>query len=39
MNYLYFVNNNDYDYITTKAKFYGILSQILNKKSYFRINL
>ena len=39
MNYLYFVNNNDYDYITTKAKFYGILCQILNKKSYFRINL
>ena len=39
MNYLYFVNDGDYNYITTRAKFNGILSQILNKKSYFRINL
>ena len=38
-NYLYFLNNRDYNYITTKAKFSGILNQMLNKKSYFRINL
>jgi len=38
-NYLYFLNNKDYNYITTKAKFSGILNQMLNKKSYFRINL
>jgi GT2 family glycosyltransferase len=38
-NYLYFLNNKDYNYITTKAKFSGILNQMLNKKSYFRIKL
>ena len=38
-NYLYILRKNEYDYITTKAKFDGILSQILNKKSYFRIKL
>ena len=38
-NYLYFLNNKDYNYITTEAKFSGILNQMLNKKSYFRINL
>ena len=38
-NYLYFLNNKDYNYITTKAKFDGILNQMLNKKSYLRINL
>ena len=39
MNYLYFINRNNYDYLTTKAKFNGILSQIFNKKSDFRISL
>ena len=38
-NYLYFLNNKDYNYLTTKAKFDGILNQMLNKKSYLRINL
>ena len=38
-NYLYFLNNKDYNYITTEAKFRGILNQMLNKKSNFRINL
>jgi N-acetylglucosaminyl-diphospho-decaprenol L-rhamnosyltransferase len=38
-NYLYFFKKNEHDYITTKAKFHGILNQILNKKSYFRIKL
>lgn len=39
MNYLSFININGYNYITTKAKFKGILSQMFNKKSYFRIDL
>tara|TARA_B100000900_G_scaffold406966_1_gene418872 strand:- start:92 stop:988 length:897 start_codon:yes stop_codon:yes gene_type:complete len=38
-NYLYLRGKKNYDYVTTKAKFDGILSQILGKKSYFRINL
>lgn len=38
-NYYYFFRKNDYEYITTKAKFEGILSQIFNKKSYFRVKL
>jgi len=38
-NYLYFFGKNEYDYITTKAKFDGILSQVFNKKSYLRIKL
>ena len=38
-NFLYFFRKNDYDYLTTKSKFEGILSQIFNRKSSFRIKL
>lgn len=38
-NFLYFFNKNDYDYLTTKSKFEGILNQIFSRKSFFRIKL
>ena len=37
--YLYFFKGNDYDYLTTKSKFEGILSQICSKNSFYRIEL